>query len=104
MKTKSVGLLGGSFDPAHAGHVNITKAALTSFDLNEIWWLVSPGNPLKKESRSSFDSRLESASHLMQHPRVRVTDIEKRIGTIYTVDTLSAVSYTHLTLPTIYSV
>ena len=89
MKTKSVGLLGGSFDPAHAGHVNITKAALVYFGLDEIWWLVSPGNPLKKISQASFTSRLEYATNLMKHPRVRVSDIEKSIGTKYTVDTLS---------------
>ena len=93
MKTKSVGLLGGSFDPAHAGHVKITKAALVYFGLDEIWWLVSPGNPLKKTSHLSFNSRLESATHLMQHPRVRVSDIEKRIGTNYTVDTLSKLTH-----------
>ena len=93
MKIKTVGLLGGSFDPAHAGHVNITKAALICFNLDEVWWLVSPGSPIKKASHFSFKSRLEFASQLIQHPRVRVTDIEKRIGTIYTADTLSALTH-----------
>ncbi len=93
MRRKNVGLLGGSFDPAHAGHVKITKAALICFDLDEIWWLLSPGNPLKKTSHASFNSRFQSASLMMQHPRVLVTDIEKRIGTSYTVDTLSTLKH-----------
>ena len=93
MKIKVVGLLGGSFDPAHAGHVNITKAALTCFDLDEVWWLVSPGNPLKIASHASFNVRIASASRLMQHPRVHVTGIESRLGTTYTADTLSALKH-----------
>ena len=93
MKTKTVGLLGGSFDPAHAGHVNITKAALVCFDLDEVWWLVSPRNPLKQASHASFNARLESAAQMMQHPRVHVTGIESRIGTTCTADTLSALAH-----------
>ena len=93
MKTKTVGLLCGSFDPAHAGHVNITKAALTCFDLDEVWWLVSPGNPLKTKNHASFTARIKSASQMIQHPRVYVTGIESRIGTTYTADTLSALTH-----------
>ncbi len=93
MKTKTVGLLGGSFDPAHAGHVNITKAAIKRFDLDEVWWLVSPRNPLKTASHASYSTRLVLASKIMQHPRVRVTDIERRIGTNYTADTLSTLTH-----------
>ena len=93
MKTKTVGLLGGSFDPAHDGHVNITKAALTCFDLDEVWWLVSPRNPLKNASHASYSTRLEFASKIIQHPRLHVTGIERRIGTTYTADTLSALTH-----------
>ena len=84
-----VGLLGGSFDPAHAGHVQITKAALTRFGLDRVWWLVSPGNPLKSRGPAPLADRLTAARAAMRHPRVTVTDIEARIGTRYTAETLA---------------
>lgn len=84
-----IGLLGGSFDPAHAGHVNITKAALTRFGLDAVWWMVSPGNPLKTNGPAPLFDRMQAATAMMQHPRVRVTDIEARLGTRYTAQTLA---------------
>ena len=87
---RSIGLLGGSFDPAHAGHVHITLQALKRFDLDEVWWLVSPGNPLKSRGPASIERRMVRARAVMQHPRVRVTDIEARLGTRYTAETLRA--------------
>lgn len=83
-----VGLLGGSFDPAHAGHVHITREAIKRLGLDRVWWLVSPGNPLKARGPAPLDRRLERARTLMIHPRVTVTDIEARLGTRYTADTL----------------
>lgn len=83
-----IGLLGGSFDPAHAGHVHITLQALKRFGLDHVWWLVSPGNPLKARGPAPLDRRLERARALMQHPRVKVTDIEARLGTRYTAESL----------------
>ncbi|MHC0054813.1 nicotinate-nucleotide adenylyltransferase [Actibacterium sp. D379-3] len=83
-----VGLLGGSFDPPHAGHAHITREALKRFGLDRVWWLVSPGNPLKAEGPAPLDKRLAAARALMNHPRVSVTDIEARIGTRYTAETL----------------
>lgn len=85
---RSVGLLGGSFDPAHEGHVHITLEALKRFGLDEVWWLVSPGNPLKENGPRPMEARLARASQIMQHPRVTITDIEARLGTRYTAETL----------------
>ena len=83
-----IGLLGGSFDPAHEGHVHITRAALARFGVDRVWWLVSPGNPLKREGPAPMARRMAAARAVMDHPRVEVTDIETRIGTRYTAATL----------------
>jgi len=85
-----IGLLGGSFDPAHAGHVHITREALKRFDLDAVWWLVSPGNPLKARGPAPIEQRLEKAREIMQHPRVKISDFETRAGTTYTANTLKA--------------
>ncbi len=85
-----VGLLGGSFDPAHDGHVHITKVALRRFGLDRLWWLVSPSNPLKSQGPAPMAERLQAARAVMQHPKVTVTDIEVRLGTRYTAQTIVA--------------
>lgn len=85
-----VGLLGGSFDPAHAGHAHITREAMKRFALPTLWWLVSPGNPLKTEGPAPLRQRVERARQVMAHPRVHVTDIEARLGTRFTAETLAA--------------
>lgn len=85
-----IGLLGGSFDPAHAGHVHITQEALRRFGLDRVWWLVSPGNLLKANGPAPMARRLAVARAVMQHPKVSVTDIETRLGTRATADTLAA--------------
>jgi len=85
-----IGLLGGSFDPAHKGHVHITREALKRFGLDEVWWLVSPGNPLKAEGPAPMAARLARAREVMQHPRVKISDFEQRAGTRYTAETLRA--------------
>ena len=86
---RRVGLLGGSFNPAHAGHRHISLEALKRLELDEVWWLVSPQNPLKpKRGMASFAKRLDAARALAHHPRIRVLDLEARLGTRYTVDTL----------------
>ena len=90
--TRRIGLLGGSFNPAHRGHRATSLAALEALGLDEIWWLVSPGNPLKpKTGMAPFAARLRSARHIARRSRIRVTDFEARVGTIYTVDTVAAV-------------
>ena len=85
-----VGLLGGSFDPAHAGHVHITKEALKRFGLDRVWWLVSVGNPLKEHGPAPLERRLQAARQVMCDPRVEMTDIEAHLGTRYTAQTLDA--------------
>ena len=90
-----IGLLGGSFDPAHSGHVHITKQAIGRFGLTHVWWLVSPGNPLKVQGPAAMDKRLLRARAMMQHPRVVVSDIEARLGTRYTAETLSRLMSLH---------
>ncbi|WP_158968562.1 nicotinate-nucleotide adenylyltransferase [Chachezhania sediminis] len=87
---QSVGLLGGSFDPPHEGHVHITREALKRFDLDRVWWMVSPGNPLKAHGPAPLEQRMDAARRIMQHPRVTVTAIEARLGTRATADTLAA--------------
>lgn len=86
----AVGLLGGSFDPAHEGHAHITREALKRFDLDQVWWLVSPGNPLKARGPAPLDERMARARAVMRHPDVRISDFEARVGTRYTAETLQA--------------
>ena len=83
-----IGLLGGSFDPPHQSHVHLTRTALKSFGLDAVWWLVTPGNPLKTDGPAPMPRRIAAARAVMQHPRVTVTDIEARLGTRMTADTL----------------
>ncbi|MEL6618284.1 MAG: nicotinate-nucleotide adenylyltransferase [Pseudomonadota bacterium] len=85
-----IGLLGGSFDPAHQGHAHITREAMKRFGLDRVWWLVSPGNPLKSRGPAPLPDRMAHARAVMRHPRVTVTDIEAHLGTRYTAQTLSA--------------
>ena len=85
-----IGLLGGSFNPAHKAHRAISIAAMTALDLDEVWWLVSPGNPLKEGAKdmAAFGARFASAQRQARNARIRVSDFELREGTRYTVDTV----------------
>ena len=87
---QTIGLLGGSFDPPHEGHAMITRAALVRFGLDRVWWMVTPGNPLKENPPAPLPDRLQAARCVMQHPRVEVTGIEAQLGTRYTAETLRA--------------
>lgn len=85
-----VGVLGGSFNPAHDGHRYISLIALRRLGLHQVWWMVSPQNPLKgRDDMAPFAERKRSAERAARHPRIRVTDIERRLGTVYTAETLS---------------
>lgn len=83
-----VGLLGGSFDPPHSGHVHISRWALKEFGLDQVWWLVSPGNPLKTRGPEPLAKRVQACTDLVQHPRIKVTDLENKLQTRYTAETL----------------
>lgn len=84
-----IGLFGGSFNPPHKGHVALSISALRRLRLDRVWWLVSPRNPLKDPSEiSDFDERLAAARALVNPPRIIVTDIEQRLGTRTTAQTL----------------
>ncbi|NJC05218.1 nicotinate-nucleotide adenylyltransferase [Sphingomonas kaistensis] len=88
--TRRIGLLGGSFNPAHRAHRAMSLAAAAALGLDEVWWLVSPGNPLKpKAGMAPYAARLASARQLARRSIIRVSDIEQRLGTVYTADTLA---------------
>jgi nicotinate-nucleotide adenylyltransferase len=95
----TVGLLGGSFNPAHDGHLHVTRMCLTALQLDRVWWLVSPQNPLKSEQgMASLATRLAGARALVEKsgdPRIAVTDVETRLGTRYTIDTVRALKARH---------
>lgn len=86
---RRIGLLGGSFNPAHGGHRRISLFALQALGLDEVWWLVSPGNPLKpKAGMAPLAARLASATRQARGTRIVPTAIERELGTRYTIDTL----------------
>jgi len=88
---RRVGVLGGSFNPAHEGHRHISILALRRLKLDEVWWMVSPQNPLKGAGdMAPLQKRMERARAVADHPRINVTDIEVRLGTRYTADTVEA--------------
>ena len=85
-----IGLLGGSFNPAHKGHRRISLAAIGALGLDEVWWLVSPGNPLKEGTMdmAPFEARFSSAARMAKRAPINVSDFEAREGTRYTIDTV----------------
>src|SRR5687767_9955781 len=93
---KRIGLLGGSFNPAHRGHRRISLAAIEALGLDEVWWLVSPGNPLKGgKEMAPFEARLESARAMARRAPIRVSNFEARAGTRYTIDTVGKLLRRH---------
>ncbi|WP_424172455.1 nicotinate-nucleotide adenylyltransferase [Bradyrhizobium sp.] len=84
-----IGLLGGSFDPPHLAHRAISLFAIKRLKLDRVWWLVTPGNPLKTD-RTPHDlaERMEAARHVAHDPRIDVSCLESVIGTRYTADTI----------------
>jgi nicotinate-nucleotide adenylyltransferase len=86
---KRVGLLGGSFNPAHRGHRRMSLAAIDALGLDELWWLVSPGNPLKAaDGMAPYAARLASARAMARRSPIRVSDFEATAGKRFTVDTV----------------
>ena len=95
--SKRVGILGGSFNPAHEGHVHVSELALDSLGLDEVWWLVSPQNPLKStEGMAPFEDRLEQAKSVTAaEPRIVISDFEKIYGSRRTLMTLRKLKRNH---------
>ncbi len=88
-KNITIGLLGGSFNPAHAGHRLISTIALKRLKLDYVWWLVTPGNPLKdNKALPSQSIRMSTAQKIANHPRIKITGFESQINTRYTYDTI----------------
>lgn len=83
-----IGILGGSFDPAHEGHLHISHEALRHFGLDRVWWLVSPGNPLKRRGPAPVVERIAEAKRIACDPRITVTDAESLLQSHYTAQTL----------------
>ena len=89
----TIGLLGGSFDPPHDGHVHVSLEALRRLGLDRVWWLVSPQNPLKAgRPAAPLGRRLAAARAVVRHPAIQVTGIEAALGTRYTIDTVRALT------------
>jgi nicotinate-nucleotide adenylyltransferase len=85
-----VGLLGGSFNPAHEGHLHVARQAMIHAGLDQLWLMVSPGNPLKsRNGMAPFAERLASAARIADGRRVIATDIEQRLGLRYTAETMA---------------
>jgi len=85
-----VGLFGGSFNPPHRGHVHASELALKRIGLDRVWWLVSPGNPLKETAGlPPLGARIAAARALARDPRIVVTGLEAEVGTRYTYDTVA---------------
>jgi nicotinate-nucleotide adenylyltransferase len=92
-----IGLLGGSFNPAHRGHRRISLEAIRALGLDEVWWLVSPGNPLKAGAKdmARFEARFASAEAMARGARIRVSDFERREGIRYSIDTVRRLKRRH---------
>ncbi|WP_081760638.1 nicotinate-nucleotide adenylyltransferase [Rhizobium sp. CF080] len=88
----AVGLFGGSFNPPHEGHLLVAEIALRRLGLDQLWWMVTPGNPLKSRSElASLGDRLAMSEKLIDDPRIKITAFEKTLGGSYTADTLAFV-------------
>jgi len=84
-----IGLLGGSFNPPHQAHRDISLFAMKRLRLDRVWWLVTPGNPLKDQQPHGLAQRMEAARRLARHPCIEVSCLESVIGTRYTLDTIA---------------
>lgn len=88
-KGRMIGLLGGSFNPAHGGHVQLSLCALKTLKLDAVWWLVAPHNPLKDAADlAPYQKRFAQAQALVTHPRILISDAERSMKTRYSIDTI----------------
>ncbi|WP_042995540.1 nicotinate-nucleotide adenylyltransferase [Bartonella quintana] len=89
-RSNVVGLLGGSFNPPHTGHLLVAKTAIRRLCLDQLWWIVTPGNPLKDcTDLPSLDERMRLSFKLIDHPKIRVTGFEQAIGSAVSIKTIS---------------
>ncbi len=95
---QSVGLLGGSFDPPHSGHRTISLAVLKALNLDFVWWLVNPQNPLKSHAPKNMAARVAACRALTQHPKIYVSDEQTRFGTLYAIDMVRRLKAAHPTI------
>ena len=89
---KKIGLFGGSFDPAHLGHVHFSLQAIKLFNLDKVIWLISPGNPLKSIAPSPIHIRIEHAQKITHNPKMIISKVETEIGAKYSWETLDYLS------------
>ncbi|MEM8936976.1 MAG: nicotinate (nicotinamide) nucleotide adenylyltransferase [Pseudomonadota bacterium] len=90
-----IGLLGGSFNPPHDGHLEISRAALSVLQIDVVWWLVSPASPLKRpEDYEAYEARCAAARALTDGERIEISDFEREEGLVYTVDTIERLGAT----------
>ncbi|WP_330168594.1 nicotinate-nucleotide adenylyltransferase [Bartonella grahamii] len=88
-RSNVVGLFGGSFNPPHAGHLLVAKIAIRRLGLNQLWWMVTPGNPLKDCTQLlSLEERMQLSFKLIDHPKIRLTGFEQAIGSKVSIDTI----------------
>ena len=92
---RPIGILGGSFNPPHLGHVHISKVSLRMFDLGQIYWVYTKKNPLKKVSPSSFDDRVEKTKKLVKSPNIKLSPIEIRQNFHYSFQLLNFIQKRH---------
>ncbi len=90
----SIGLFGGSFNPAHNGHMHVAECGLRDLALDRIWWMVSPQNPLKPK-QPSYESRVKTVKTLGLKPRMEISHIERDFGTNYTIDMIRRAQKSH---------
>lgn len=89
-KGNVIGLFGGSFNPPHEGHVLVAKTALQRIGLNQLWWMVTPGNPLKKHlNQLPLKERMQQSAALIDDPRIKITGFEQAINSRNSVTTIS---------------
>jgi len=91
-----IGVMGGSFNPAHDGHLVVARTALKRLRLDRLWWLVTPGNPLKEHGGlAPLEDRMAASRALARHPAMKITAFEAELGTPYTAATLAFLKRRH---------
>lgn len=92
---KNIGLFGGTFDPIHVGHLRISSRALIKLKLDEIWWVISLSNPLKKKRILDFEERFDNAQKIVPNLKILVCDVEKKLNSPFTIDLLDYLKNKH---------